>query len=124
MLEYSQRLKHHARNVLAGGPDRSTARALYEAAATGGAAALAQPIGAIAPGCRADIVVLGPDHPALLGRRGEQVIDSFVFSGGNAAVRDVFVAGRTIVKDGHHIAENAARDRFRRALASLARRAS
>lgn len=122
MLEYSQRLQHHARNVLAGGPDRSTGRALYEAAAAGGATALAQPMGAIAPGCRADIVVLDPDHPALLGRHGEAMIDSFVFSGGNAAVRDVFVAGRNIVKDGRHIAEDAACDRFRRALASLAQR--
>ena len=104
MLEYSQRLKRHARNVLAGGPDRSTGRALYQAAASGGATALAQPMGALAAGCRADFVVLDPDHPALLGRDGEAVVDSFVFCGGNEAVRDVFIGGRQIVKDRRHIA--------------------
>lgn len=119
MLEYSQRLQHRARNLLASGPDRSTGRALFEAAAAGGATALGQPMGAIAAGRRADIVVLDPDHPALVGRTGEAVIDSFVFCGANAAVRDVFIGGRHIVRDGHHIAEAAALDRFRRALASL-----
>ena len=122
MLEYSQRLKHHARNVLAGGPGRSTGRALYQAAAGGGATALAQPIGALAAGCRADFVVLDPDHPALLGRHGEAVVDSFVFCGGNEAVRDVFIGGRHIVKDRRHVGEAAAGERFRRALASLAAR--
>ena len=122
MLEYSQRLKHHARNVLAGGPDRSTGRALYQAAAGGGATALAQPIGALAAGCRADFVVLDPDHPALVGRHGEAVVDSFVFCGGNEAVRDVFIGGRQIVKDRRHVGEAAAGERFRRALASLAAR--
>src|SRR5262245_523326 len=122
MLEYSQRLDHRARNVLAGGPGRSTGRALYEAAAAGGATALGQPMGAIAEGHRADIVILDSDHPALLGRHGEAVIDSFVFSGGNAAVRDVFSGGRHVVKDTRHIAEEAARERFRRALTTLAQR--
>jgi formimidoylglutamate deiminase len=122
MLEYSQRLQHRARNVLAGGPQRSTGRAVYDAAASGGAAALGQPMGALAVGHAADIVILDPDHPALIGREREAVIDSFVFSGGNAAVRDVFVSGRQVVSDGCHIAETAVRDRFRRAVASLAER--
>lgn len=122
MLEYSQRLQHRARNVLAGGPHRSTGRTLYEAASSGGATALAQPMGALAVGNAADIVILDLDHPALIGRKGEAIIDSFIFSGGSAAIRDVFVSGRQIVFEGHHIDETAARDRFRRAISSLAGR--
>jgi formiminoglutamate deiminase len=122
MLEYSQRLQHRARNVLAGGPHRSTGRTLYEAAASGGATALAQPMGALAVGNAADIVILDLDHPALVGRQGEAIIDSFIFAGGNAAVRDVFVSGRQVVFEGQHIGETAARDRFRRAVSSLAGR--
>jgi formiminoglutamate deiminase len=120
MLEYSQRLQHRARNVLAGGPHRSTGRTLYEAAASGGATALGQPMGALAAGNAADIVILDLDHPALIGREGEDIIDSFIFSGGNAAVRDVFIAGRQVVSEGHHIDETIAYERFRRAISSLA----
>ena len=122
LLEYSQRLHHRARNVLAGGPERSTGRTLYEAAASGGATALGQPMGALAVGNAADIVILDLDHPALVGREGEDIIDGFIFSGGNAAVRDVFIAGRQLVSEGRHHGEAAARDRYRRAIASLAGR--
>src|SRR5205823_5907946 len=73
-LEYSQRLRDHARNVLAEGPGQSTGRSLYQAALKGGAQAVAQPIGAIAPGYRADITVLDPDHPALIGRSGDDIL--------------------------------------------------
>ena len=122
LLEYSQRLQHRARNVMARGPHCSTGRTLYEAASSGGAIALAQPMGALAVGQAADIVILDLDHPALIGRHGEDIIDSFIFSGGNAAVRDVFVSGRQLVSEGRHSGEAAARDRFRRAVSNLAGR--
>jgi formimidoylglutamate deiminase len=112
-LEYSQRLRDRARNVLAGGPECSTGRAIFDAALSGGAAALNQPMGAIAPGHRADIVILDADHPALLGRQGDRVLDSWIFSGGNSCVKDVFVAGEQVVKDRHHFREEAIAAKFR-----------
>lgn len=118
-LEYSQRLRDLSRNVLARGPGQSTGRSLLEAVLTGGAQAMAQPVGKIAPGHRADIAVLDSDHPALIGRKGDQVIDSWIFSGGNACIRDVFVAGRQVVKDGQHINEAAIAKRFRAAVEKL-----
>src|SRR6185369_5548296 len=63
-LEWSQRLASQARNVLADGAT-PVGQALYTAAALGGATALRRPAGAIAEGCRADLVVLDPDEPAL-----------------------------------------------------------
>jgi formimidoylglutamate deiminase len=118
-LEYSQRLRDRARNVLAGGPNRSTGRRLFDAALTGGTAALAQPMGAIAPGCRADIVVLDADHPALIGREGDRILDSWIFFGGNACVNDVFVAGEPVVKDRRHVREVEIEKGFRATVARL-----
>jgi formiminoglutamate deiminase len=121
-LEYSQRLHDLSRNVLAAGPGQSTGRSLLEAVLAGGAQAVAHPVGKIAPGHRADIAVLDGDHPALIGREGDQVIDSWIFSGGNACVSDVFVGGRQVVKDRQHINEGAIRKRFRAAVDKLMQR--
>jgi formimidoylglutamate deiminase len=119
MLEYSQRLRDLTRNALAGGPGRSTGRTLYEAALAGGARSLHQPVGAIAPGLRCDIAVLDGEHPLLWGRREDAALDSWIFSGGNALVKDVFVAGRQVVKDRRHIHEDQIARNFRAALRRL-----
>ena len=118
-LEYSQRLLHRGRNVLAGGAGASTGKSLLGAALSGGAQALAQKMGRLAPGFRADIVVLDGEHPALVGRTGDGILDSWIFSGGNACVKDVFVAGRQVVKDGRHAKEAAIAKRFKAALSRL-----
>lgn len=122
-LEYSQRLAHRARNVLAGGPHRSTGRRLFEAVAEGGAGALRQAMGAIAPGMRCDIVVLDADHPALTEREGDAAIDSWVFAGGAACVMDVFVSGHHLVNDRQHAREDEIFRDFRAAMARLRNRA-
>jgi formimidoylglutamate deiminase len=113
MLEYSQRLRDLTRNALADGPGRSTGRRLFDAAVTGGAKSLAQPVGAIAPGYRADITVLDANHPTLVGRRGDAALDTWIFAAGNAAIKDVYVAGRAMVTGGHHIDEDRIAARFR-----------
>ncbi len=117
MLEYSQRLKHHTRNALAGGAGQSTGRSIFEAALTGGAQALQQNTGAIAVGKRADFVVLNADHHALLGRSQDSALDAWVFSGGNSCVRDVFVGGKPRVKDGAHVDAASITNKFKQTLA-------
>ena len=119
MLEYSQRLRDRTRNALAVGPGQSTGRTLYEAALGGGARSMRQPVGAIAPGFRADITVLDAAHLLLAGRQGDAALDTWIFSGGNALVKDVFVAGRHLVQDRHHIHEETIAANFRRALRRL-----
>jgi formimidoylglutamate deiminase len=104
-LEYSQRLRDCSRNVLAAGPGASTGRSLLDAALSGGARALAQPIGEIAVGKRCDITVLDTEHPAMTGRRGDEVIDSWIFAGGNQVVKDMIVGGKHVVKDRQHFDE-------------------
>ena len=75
---------------------------LYRAALAGGAWALGRPIGALAPGRRADAAVLDPEHPSLAGRDTDTLLDTYVFSGTASPVRDVMVGGRWVVRDGRH----------------------
>lgn len=110
-LEYGQRLALRARNVAERTEGAATGAALYARTLAGGAQASGQSVGAIAPGRRADLVVLDADHPALAGRSGDGLIDSWVFSGNDNPVRDVIVAGEMVVRDGHHAhGEQAAAD--------------
>jgi formimidoylglutamate deiminase len=118
-LEYSQRLRDERRNVLAGGPLQSTGRRLFGLVAAGGAQALKQPQGAIEKGMRADIVILDSEHPALVGRDGDAILDSWIFSGGNACVKHVFVGGQHLVQDGRHVHEEKILIEFRKALTRL-----
>ncbi len=100
-LEYSQRLRDRGRAILAE-PGRSTGRVLYEAGLDGGATAAGRETGAIATGLWADLCVLSLDNAVLAGRKGDEMLDSLVFAGGDGQVRDVWAAGRHVVQDGRH----------------------
>lgn len=123
-LEYGQRLALGRRGVAAGDGTRegaaSTGARLFAGALEGGAAALGQPLGALAPGMRADLVVLDPDHPVLAGREGDATLDAWIVSGDRSPVRDVMVAGAWRVRDGHHPEEERIADRYRDAARRLA----
>ena len=69
--------------------DATIGTTLWSRAAQGGAQALAQPIGAIEAGRRADLVVLNGDDPALAGQAPEDVLDAAIFGPCRAPVRDV-----------------------------------
>jgi formimidoylglutamate deiminase len=112
MLEYSQRLRDRTRNALASGAGNSTGRSLLDAVLKGGASCLAQPVGAIAVGERCDIAVLDDEHPAMIGRAGDAALDTWIFSAGNAAVKDVIVGGAHVVKDRRHIDEDRIQKKF------------
>jgi formimidoylglutamate deiminase len=111
-LEYGQRLKRRARNVLSGGPGVSTGRALFDAAVAGGARALAQPAAGMAPGARADIVTLDAAHPSLAGRRGDAVLDGWIFAVDADAVDCVWAGGNKVVEGGRHRLREKARGQF------------
>lgn len=117
-LELSQRLACLERNVLARG-GLPVGQILYRSALAGGAAAVAQPCGAIVVGARADLVVLNPDEGALAEQDVGDVIDAAVFGPCRRPVRDVMVAGRWVVRDGHHSAEEEVFSAFRAALKRL-----
>jgi formimidoylglutamate deiminase len=118
-LEYAMRLATGRRNVLAGGPDRSTGRRLLEHAQLGGAQACGITAGQLAVGHRADLVVFDSEHPLLAARSGDALLDSWIFAGNTSLVRDVVVGGRVIVRSGHHANEDAIARRFKDTLRKL-----
>ncbi|WP_134494680.1 formimidoylglutamate deiminase [Microvirga pakistanensis] len=118
-FEYSQRLQHRARNVLAEREGRSTGRSLYEGALRGGAQALRRRVGAIAAGHRADLVILDQTHPDLAAVSEDRWIDSYVFVAGKAAVDTVMVGGRSLVVKGRHIAHDAITARYARTMTRI-----
>jgi formimidoylglutamate deiminase len=111
-LEYQQRLRRRRRAVLATNPEPHVGARLWRESARCGALALGQNIGTIELGRRADWLVLDAAHPALAGASEDAVLDRLVFGGGQAALRDVVVAGRWVVKDRHHRDEDEVARRF------------
>jgi formimidoylglutamate deiminase len=111
-LEYGQRLKHRERNVLSGRAGGSTGRALFDGALAGGAQALAQTGAGIVQGARADIVTLDITHPSLAGRRGDTILDGWIFAAGGAAIDCVWAGGHKLVEGGRHRLRESARAQF------------
>ncbi|MCB1882856.1 MAG: formimidoylglutamate deiminase [Geminicoccaceae bacterium] len=117
-LEYSQRLRDLARNVLRVG-EGSVGAALYLGAAQGGARALGRDSGAIAQGRLADLVAIDGTAPALCALDGDRLLDGLVFASGDGAVTDLWSAGRHAVQGGRHAARNRIVRDYRAAMASL-----
>jgi formimidoylglutamate deiminase len=124
-LEYSQRLTHRGRNLLASAQTRSTGRSLFDAAVRGGAQALAGdrnalPAGAaLSVGSPADIVSLDGAHSCLISRREDAILDSWIFAARERAVDCVWRNGRKLVSRGAHVAREGIESRYRRTLARL-----
>jgi formiminoglutamate deiminase len=119
-LEYNQRLRHRARNVLAHREGESIARRIYADALAGGAQALGRAIGSIEPGRRADIVVLDGEHPDLSGSRGDLWLDKYTFVAGRRLVKTVMVGGERMVEDGIHRSHTQTTARYRKVVKRLA----
>jgi formimidoylglutamate deiminase len=121
LLEYGQRLTLRERNI-AGRPSQgSSGRALWAAATRHGAGATGRDVGTLAPGRRADLIVLDDDAPTLYGRRGDDLLDALVFAGNASPVRDVMVGGQWVVRDGKHLTEGEILTRFKAAIDRLMR---
>jgi formiminoglutamate deiminase len=118
-LEYTQRLHGHQRNVMSRVEGASTGRALYEAAAYGGSAALGASAAVLAPGGPADLISLDAAHPALLERRGDRVLDAWIFAARTCPVDCVWIGGRKWVEAGRHRAREPVVARYRRSIARL-----
>ncbi len=123
-LEYGMRLQTRQRNVLAApelvGPGASTGRNLLNGALAGGARACGRRIGSIATGYRADLLALDGNHPRLYARHGDDLIDSWIFSGNENLVRHVYVGGKKVIDNGHHADEEAIAQNYRATLDQLA----
>ena len=84
--------------VVAGSVDDLETRDVFEAATVGGARALGRAdLGRLAPGCRADIVLVDIGAPSMMPLR--EPLRSLVYVAADRAVRDVYVDGRHLVAD-------------------------
>ncbi len=118
-LEYVQRLVQRVRNIAAASDQPSVGHTLWREALAGGAQAARRPLGALAVGHRADLVVLDDEAAQFEGVPLDHVLDVLVFAGNRNLVRDVMVGGRWQVRDGRHRDRDAIAARYRAALARL-----
>ncbi len=83
----------------AGQPRTLNSTDLFNAATVGGARALGRDdIGRLAPGCRADLVLVDVTHPMM--RPAYDPVRSLIYSAGDRAIRAVFVDGQKVVENG------------------------
>jgi formimidoylglutamate deiminase len=118
VLEYSQRLAYRGRNVLALGAGKSTGRTLFDRSLAGGSRVLASAPGLVA-GAFLDVVSLKTQEPELVQRRQNDLLDSWIFSGGRGLVDCVWRAGEKVVSNGRHRHRDGIVTRYRQALKNL-----
>jgi formiminoglutamate deiminase len=111
-LEYAQRLGQRGRNLMAREAGASTGRTLFAAALAGGTAALDAGLPGLRAGAAADLVTLRADHPNLVHRHGDRLLDGWIFGTGRGAVDGVWVRGRRRVIDGRHVERDAVAVRY------------
>ena len=118
LLEYAQRLVARRRNRVASETSPAVGTTLWLEAADG-ARALGRKMGAIAPGLRADLVVLDAENADISGRAGDAIANALIFSGGTGMVRDVMVGGAWAVREGSHPYDEAAKTSYKKAVSDL-----
>lgn len=118
MLEYSQRLRDVARNVMVNGAG-SVGEALYLGATAGGAQALGRDAGQIRVGALADLVAIDRSDDTLFALPDEQLLDGFTFAASDRAVTDLWSAGHHMVQGGRHVARDAISATYQKAITQL-----
>ncbi|MFH8133917.1 formimidoylglutamate deiminase [Pantoea osteomyelitidis] len=117
-LEYGQRLRDRRRNRIVAPGQPSVGDLLWREAARGGAQACGIRSGALAPGYRADWLVLQQD--AWLSSVDESaLLNRWLFAGRRDQIRDVYVAGHAVIQQGQHAQQEACADRFMQAMEAL-----
>ncbi|MFD1160340.1 formimidoylglutamate deiminase [Roseovarius aestuarii] len=117
-LDYSQRLRDRSRAALATA-EHTTGRRLFNAACAGGAQAAGRKSGHIAEGYLADLMALDDSHFDLTGQSRDKLLDCWIFAGDDRMVRDVWSAGRHLVKEGRHHARDTITAAYTKAMQPL-----
>lgn len=113
--EYSLRLQHRARNVLAQN-EGSTGRALFEGAVNGGHISMGRAEDGLKIGASADFISL--DTQRLPDAAKDNILDSWIFTG-RARVSDVWVRGIKQVEKGRHAKRDEAERAFQQVIRTL-----
>ncbi|MBC3881107.1 formimidoylglutamate deiminase [Undibacterium sp. LX40W] len=118
-LEYGQRLRSQKRNVASVKGQRHVADFLWNACLQGGAQAAARAVGGLQAGYRADFLVLDDEHPNLQDLPSDLLLSSFIFSGNDNVIRDVYVSGEAVVQQGRHVHQDRISKNFKRCMREL-----
>jgi formimidoylglutamate deiminase len=118
-LEYGQRLRDQRRNRLYRSDQPMVGRTLFDAALSGGAQALGQPVGRLAVGQRADWLVLDGNDPYIATASGDAILNRWLFAGSDRQIRDVMVNGRWVVSEGQHAGQEQSNRAFTQVLKEL-----
>ena len=117
-IEYSQRLRHRRRAVLADDREPSVGKRLFTTALQGGAQALGV-AGGLQVGAPADLVSLDGTHPAMAGADTDPLLDRWIFAARFGVVDCVWRGGRKQVEGGRHVAADKVSETYRRTVAGL-----
>ena len=102
-LEYGQRLRLQGRNIAQVPSQRRVGDFLWQACLKGGALASGRQVGELTVGKRADFLVLDEQHPNLQELPVTDLLNTWIFSGNDNLVRDVYVGGKQVVQNGKHV---------------------
>lgn len=108
-LEYGQRLQRRRRNIAADAAEPQVGQNLFRRAAQGGQLAAGVDTSA-------DQVLVDAEAVELIGAKARQRLDAYVFAGNRNLVREVSVAGKTVIQDGRHAEQAAIAAAFRQVL--------
>jgi len=112
-LEYGQRLIARQRNIASTDELPSAGESLLVQSVSGGRQS--NGLGAQ----HDDRLMLDQESLSLSGAAAVDVHDRFVFAGNRGLVKDVFVAGTQVIRDGRHAAGEEIANRYRRTLRTL-----
>jgi formimidoylglutamate deiminase len=118
-LEYGQRLVTRHRNIAVRPDSSSVGETLLRDALASAARSSGHAIGTLAAGEFADCLVLDSDAPQFAGVHAGDAIDRWIFSGNRNLVRDVFVGGSQLVRNGVHRDREAIATRYREVMRAL-----
>jgi formimidoylglutamate deiminase len=123
-LEGHLRLLRLSRVVLVpkttqGPRERALSRVLMGALTKAGAHALGVPTGDLRAGEPFDAIALDLTHPSLAGVPEDCLLTALLMSAPSSAVRDVWVQGRQIVKDGRHPLQDESARAYAKVIRSL-----
>ena len=83
--------------------DKSTGRRIFDEIVAGGANAAGRKTGKISVGYWADLLAMDSNAINITGYENNTILDSFVFAGDDRLVKDVWAAGRHLIKNGRHV---------------------
>src|SRR5262249_42330530 len=120
-LEYTLRAWRERRVVASDAAQPNCGAFLYARAVAGGAQAMGHSTAGLVAGAPADLVVIDTDRAEYGGLDEAALIDAFIFAPRPGAIRDVWVGGEHLVRDGRHRARESIAAGYRASVTRLTR---